>query len=195
MSTTFIRSRRPLLVMLLGALFVGILFLAGLGPWPAGSSFAFAQGAPGSTNSEHRFRELEQRVKILELENETLDRRLHLEAERSGRLFEDLDRRVHVLEQHPAAPAEPAATQEPKRPAIDAYCSDPYIQLGPGAGRLKPGCDPTGNPCDAPWAVDARGIRTVLPACAQSLESNAGGCDSRYYVDPNGVKRFKPECL
>jgi hypothetical protein len=193
--STIVRLRRPLLPVLLGAPFVVILFLAGVGPWPGGSSFAFAQGAPGSTNSEHRFRELEQRVKILELENETLDRRLRLEAEHSGRLFEDLDRRVRVLEQHPAAPAEPAANKEQKSPAIDAYCSDPFIQLASGVRRLKPGCDATGNPCDAPWAVDARGIRTVLPACVQSLESNAGGCDSPYYVDPKGVKRFKPECL
>jgi len=176
------RSHRPLSGMLSTAL-VGMM-IGGLGM--SGSSKAFAQAA-APAEPQQRIRELEQRVKILELENETLDRRLHLEIDRSTRFLDDMDKRVRLLEARPLAPAESTSK-------ADDPCRYPYIHVAPGIMRIKPGCESTGGECAAPERVDVRGVRTVLPACEQATEA-PGGCEPPYYIDADGVKRFKPRCM
>ena len=73
-------------------------------------------------------------------------------------------------------------------------CRDPFIQADHGIRRLKPGCESSGNECDAPEAVDVRGVRRVLPACVQAAEREHGVCDPPYFFD-KGVKHVKPECM
>jgi hypothetical protein len=177
-----------------GALALVIASLALFGTFDIASPPAWADGAPTSLNSQQRVKELEERVKILELEHETLDRRMRLETERSGRAVEDLDKRLRALEGRAVASEAPAAPME-KSAAREVNCTDPYIDVGHGIRRVKPGCESSGNECDAPEAIDGRGVRTILPACVQTIDRNKGNCEPPHFIDYKGVKRFKPECM
>jgi hypothetical protein len=191
-----VRSRHPWLMgAAAGAAVPFALSLAGAAPF-AGSPNAWASAGPSPTTSaqEQRVRELEERVKILELENETLDRRLRLDIERNGRSFEEIDRRLRLLEDRSGSPSEPVASPQADKVALEAMCRDPFIEAAHGIRRLKPGCESIGNECDAPEAVDVRGVRRVLPACVQAAEREHGICDPPYFFD-KGVKRVKPECM
>jgi hypothetical protein len=168
------RSRWTTFGVLLIAISIG-----GSGP---GLSKAFAQGK-AAPDPDRQLRELEQRVKILELENETLDRRLQLEIDRNLHLFDDVDKRLRAVE-----------SRAPENRDPDP-CRDPYIHIAPGILRVKPGCESAGGECTAPEAVDARGVRIVLPGCRQTVVEGARQCDPPYFVDESGVKRFKPGCL
>jgi hypothetical protein len=174
----------PVVVSLWG----GALFHGPSNAW-AGT----APPTPAAASQDQRIRELEERIRILELEQETQDRRLRLEIERSGRAFEEIDRRLRLLEDRSATPSEPAMSQ-PESSSVDAMCRNPFIEAGHGIRRLKPGCEAAGKECDAPQAVDIRGVRTVLPACVQSAEKDRGSCSPPYYFD-KGVKYVKPECM
>src|SRR5690242_20661582 len=96
MSTSASRSRHWLSGMIGGGV---LTMLLSAGALPSRTSIAFAQNAPPSTSPQQRIHELEQRVKILELENETLDRRVQLDQERYGRAFEDFEKRLRALEE------------------------------------------------------------------------------------------------
>jgi hypothetical protein len=181
MMTTIFRSRRSLW---------GTLSACLLGVWIAGTSGfpkAFAQGAP-AVDPQQRIRELEQRVKILELESETLDRRAQLEVERNARILDEMDKRVRALE------ARGPETRVPESSVPDP-CRDPYIHVAPGVVRIRPGCESAGGECSAPEAVDARGVRTILPACQKFLDDNSRDCNPPYFIDAHGVKRFKTGCM
>src|SRR5258708_5670912 len=177
MLTSILHSQRSRWTTL-GALLVA-LSIGGSG---LGLSKAFAQGKP-APDPDRQLRELEQRVKILELENETLDRRLQLEIDHNSHLFDDVDKRLRAVENRAVENREP----DP--------CRDPYIHVAPGILRVKPGCESSGGECTAPEAVDARGVRVVLPGCRQTIVEGARQCDPPYFVDESGVKRFKPGCL
>jgi hypothetical protein len=190
MMTSLFRSRRSWLVLAGAALPFALL----------GMSNAWAEGAPGpgfASNPQQRIHELEERVRILELTQETLERRLHLDVERNGRAFEEIDRRLRALEDRPATPAAPAApaSSPDKNAALEAMCKDPYFLVAPGIRRVKPGCESTGTQCDAPEAVDAHGVRHVLPGCLQTIDKNRNACDPPYYFDDKGMKHVKDECM
>ncbi len=197
MLTSIFRTRRwrlisPLTVLLLGSL---TLLGAGVRPSAVGMASAWAQGGPSSAVSPRRMDELAERVKILELENEALERRVRLDTEHQGQAVEDLERRVRALEGHAQASLESTVQPPETNAEPDVSCKDPYIDVGRGIRRIKPGCESTANPCDAPEVVDVRGVRTILPACRESVEKKTGGCDSPYYIDAKGLKHFKSECL
>jgi hypothetical protein len=165
-----------------------------------GASNAWAATAPSSppaaANQDQRIRELEERIKILELEQETQQRRLRLEIERHGRAFEEIDRRLRALEDRGGQPAEPTAVSQAERAAaLEALCREPFIEVAPGIRRVKPGCEQAGNECDAPEAVDIRGVRRVLPGCLKAMEKERGVCDPPYFFDDKGLKRVKRECM
>ena len=198
MSNILFRSRPSWLVgALAGAAVPLALFLAGSelsNAWASAAPATPATPASRATNQDQRIRELEERIKILELQQEAQERRLRLDIERNGRAFEEMDRRLRLLEDR-STPSEPvAAPQIDKDAALEAMCREPFIQGDHGIRRLKPGCESTGNPCDAPEAVDIRGVRRILPACVQAAEKERGVCDPPYFFD-KGVKRVKPECL
>ncbi len=160
------------------------------------NAWTAAAPAPQSANQDQRIRELEERIKILELEHETLDRRLRLELERNGHTFEDIDHRLRALEVHAPTSGELAAMPPPDKAAVvDAMCREPFIQTAPGIRRVKPGCESSGKECDAPEAVDLRGVRRVLPACLQTMEKERPVCEQPYFFDDKGVKKVKPECM
>ena len=170
-----------------------LVLLSGLGSWGAGASKAWAQATTSSPLSQQRVRELEERVKILELEHEALDRRVRLQAERTGRAIEELEMRVRVLEENGRAHVDPVA--EPQKGAeVDEACKDPYIHLWNGIRRVKSGCENAAKPCDVPKFVDGRGFLTVRPECVQAVPVKEGGCEIPYVVDTKGIKEFKPEC-
>jgi len=182
--------------MLAGAVMPVALLLSGNSPFGGPSNAWAAAAPPSAANQEQRIRELEERIKIMELQQETLDRRLRLDIERNGRAFEEIDRRLRALEDHGAQPNELAASlQSEKAAALEAMCREPFFQTEKGIRRLKPGCESSGNECDAPEALDLRGVRRVLPACIKSIEKERGVCDPPYFFDDKGVKRFKPECM
>jgi hypothetical protein len=122
-------------------------------------------------------------VKILELESEAIDRRAQLEVERNARIIDEMDKRIRALE-----------TRGPETRGPDP-CRDPYIHVAPGIVRIRPGCESVGGECGAPERVDARGVRTVLPACQQSIGDAPRDCDPPYFVDASGVKRFRTGCM
>jgi hypothetical protein len=132
-------------------------------------------------------------VKILELEHETLDRRMRLQAERTGRAIEELEMRVRALEENDRARLD-AVAEKVKGAEVDDLCKDPYIHLWNGIRRVKSGCENAGKPCDFPKVVDGRGFWTVRPECVQNAPVKEGGCDIPYVVDTKGIKEFKPEC-
>jgi hypothetical protein len=171
------------------------LLLPRTGSFAGGLSSAWADAAPGPTNPQQRIRELEERVKILELQQETVDHKLRLDIDRNGRAFEEIDRRLRALEERPAAPAETAALEAQKSAELEAMCRDPYIKLPSGIRRLKPGCESAGSVCDAPEVVDGHGVRRVLAACVPTMEKERGVCDPPYYFDAKGLKRVKRECM
>src|SRR5689334_1565046 len=125
MLNSLARSRPSwLLAMVTGVAVPVLLLLSGDGP-----SKAWGAAAPASqsVNQDSRIRELEERIKILELEQETLDRRLRLELERNGRSFDDIDHRLRALEAHAPTPGEiAAATQPDKAAVVDAMCREPF---------------------------------------------------------------------
>jgi hypothetical protein len=188
LASTF-RSHRSLSTILSTAL-LGMM-IGGLG---SGSSKAFAQAA-APAETQQRIRELEQRVKIIELENEALARRVQLEIDRSTRVLDDMDKRLHVVETHAAAPVESAGKAADKIGMAEDPCRYPYIHVAPGIMRIRPGCESAGGQCDAPERVDARGIRTVLPGCQQVIDETGGSCEPPYFIDAGGMKRFKPACM
>jgi hypothetical protein len=195
-----VRSRRSWWTgMLAGAAVPVALSLAGsvsFGGFSTAWASAAAPSSPASTSQDQRIRELEERIKILELEQETQERRLRLEIERHGRAFEEIDRRVRALEERAGQPAESAAVSQAERAAaLEAMCREPFIQGAPGIRKVKPGCESSGKECDAPEAVDSRGVRRVLPGCIQSIEKERGVCDPPYFFDDKGVKRVKSECM
>jgi len=168
---------KPFLAGLVGAL---VLLGTGTRSSAIGLASAWAQEAPTSASvasSPRRVEDLVERIKSLEIEIEYLERRMRtLESRGQAPLESD--------KHSPGSNAEPGDS-----------CKDPYIDVGRGVRRVKPGCESLGNLCDAPEVVDARGIRVVLPACRPSVEAKSGGCTSPYSVDPMGLKRFKEECL
>ena len=96
-------------------LFGFLLLAAGMVSFGSGASNAWADDAP--TASQQRVRELEERVKILELERETLDRTMRLETKRTRRTIEALDERIRALEEVSRVPAElPAEPYDPLMP-------------------------------------------------------------------------------
>jgi hypothetical protein len=133
---------------------------------------AWAQRAPSSTSVQQRVRELEERLKILELEHEALQRRMQLAAEHDNHILDDLDKRLRTCEQTAKAPSKSVAV-----PAAKA-----------SASRGSTNCDP-------PWSIDLRGVRTIQPACLQSLDATEDSCELPYYIDQTGLRRFKPECI
>jgi hypothetical protein len=180
MLTKIFRSRRSLWGTLSACLLA--LWIAGTSGLPK----AFAQ-AGAAAEPQQRIRELEQRVKILELESEALDRRAQLEVERNARIIDEMDKRVRALETR-APETHPLETHAPD-------CRDPYIHVAPGIIRVRPGCESFGGECSAPEAVDARGVRTILPACQKSLDDGSRDCNPPYFIDAAGVKRFKTGCM
>jgi len=96
-------------------LFGLLLLAAGVASFGPGASNALAETTPIA--SQQHVRELEERVKILELERETLDHRMRLEAERTRRTIEALDMRIRLLEEIGRVPAEfPTAQYDPLVP-------------------------------------------------------------------------------
>ena len=180
----FVRSRHSWLMGVLAGAAVPFAWSFAGGASFGGLSNAWAAAAPAApaAQQEQRIRELEARIKILELEQETQDRRLRLDIERNGRAFEEIDRRLRLLEDRASTASEPVAAQQPdKAAALEAMCREPFIQADHGIRRLKPGCESTGNECDAPEAVDVRGVRRILPACIQAAEKEHGVCDPPYF--------------
>jgi len=176
-----------------GLVGVFLVFGPGIGSLGGGSSNAWAGAAPSPTVSPQRVRELEERVKILELEYETLDRRMRLQAEQAGRALEELDMRVHALE---GAARAAEGTPPPKESiSLEEVCKDPYIRFANGIRRVKEGCEDRGRSCDVPEVVDARGVWTVRPECVPATPVKAGNCDITYSIGDNGIKQFKPECM
>ena len=175
---------------------LGVFLVFGSGPASlgAGSSNAWAGPAPNATVSPQRVRELEERVKILELEHETLDRRMRLQAEQAGRALEDLEMRVRALEGS-VRPAAEVTPQPEKSISVEDVCKDPYIRFANGIRRVKAGCEDRGNSCDVPQVVDARGVWTVRPECVPATPVKAGNCDIPYSIGDRGIKQFKPECM
>jgi hypothetical protein len=197
MPNLLVRSRPSWLMgMLAGAAMpLAVLFASGSLRGPSSAWAAAAPPATAAPNQDQRIHELEERIRILELQQETQDRRLRLDIERNSRAFEEIDRRLRLLEDRTATQNEPATGPQPENAAaLEALCRDPFIQAGHGIRRLKPGCEGAGNECDAPQAVDIRGVRKVLPACVQSAEKEHAVCDPPYFFD-KGVKYVKPECM
>jgi hypothetical protein len=196
MLNLFFHSRQSWVMgMLMGAsLSVAALLTSAFLGGPSYAWAAAAPVAPAASNPDQRIRELEERIKILELQQETMERRMHLDVERNGRAFEEIDRRLRLLEDRAATPSEQPVSQQPDNAALEAMCREPFMQADHGIRRLKPGCESAGNECDAPETVDIRGVRRVLPACVQSAEKGRGVCDPPYFFD-KGVKHVKPECM
>ena len=195
MWTFFLRSRHPWPPGLPTGLLVGFLVIVPVvGSWGAGPSNAWAQTTASSAVSQQRVRELEERVKILELEQEALDRRTRLQAERTGRAIEELEMRVRALEENGRASLDGPAIEPEKGAGADAVCKDPYVYLSNGIRRVKSGCENGAKPCDVPKVVDGRGFWTVRPECAPATPVKEGACDIPYFVGTTGIKEFKPEC-
>jgi hypothetical protein len=193
MRTFIFRSRHSRLFGLsTGVLGIFFLLRPSIGFLDGGSN-AWAQAGPGTPMSQQRIRELEERVKILELEHETLDRQMKLEAERTGRTVEELEIRIRALEN--ARAPEAAAVQPEKSSTIDEVCKDPYVRLPNGIRRVKAGCEDTTKSCDVPEVIDAQGVWKVRPECVPAAASQEGICDTPYVIGPNGIKQFKPECV
>src|SRR5579859_529521 len=127
MMTPISSSHRSLWAMI-GASVVAVS-LAGWGIFATPS--AYAQGKAAPPEPDRQVRELEQRVKILELENETLDRRLRLEIDRNTHVVDDLDKRIKALESRDNKGLDP--------------CREPYIHVAPGIVRVRPGCESVGG--------------------------------------------------
>jgi hypothetical protein len=191
---TFISRSRHSWLFGLSTGVLGIFFLLrpSIGFLDGGSN-AWAQAGPGTPVSQQHLRELEERVKILELEHEALDRRTKLEAERTGRTIEELEMRIRTLEN--ARAPEVAAVQPEKSATIDELCKDPYTHFPNGIRRVKRGCEDSTKPCDVPEVIDAQGMWKVRPECVPAAASQQGTCDTPYVIGPNGIKQFKPECL
>src|SRR5689334_16317683 len=122
-----VRSRHPWLMGVAAGAAVA-LSLAGAVPRLPSAWASAAPSSPTTGAQEQRIRELEERIKILELENETLDRRLRLDIERNGRGFEEIDRRLRLLEDRSGNPSEPVAAAQPDKLALETMCRDPFIQ-------------------------------------------------------------------
>lgn len=64
----------------------------------------------------------------------------------------------------------------------------------PGTGELPPlgsgGTPPPEDPCDPPYSVDSKGIKSIKPGCLE-----VGPCDPPYTVDAQGRRQPKKECL
>jgi hypothetical protein len=186
-----LRSRHSWLLALSTCL-LGIFFML-LPSIGSGGSSAWAQASPSTPISQQRVHELEERVKILELEHEALDRRMKLEAEHAGRTIEELVVRIRALEG--ARGREAAAVQPEKSATMDEYCKDRYVRLPNGVRRVKAGCEDAINTCDVPEVVDARGVWKLRPECVREASSQQGTCDTPYFITEDGIKQFKPECL
>jgi hypothetical protein len=152
---------------------LGIFFLL-LPIIGSGGSSAWAQASPGTSISQQRIHELEERVKILELERETLDRQVKLEAEHTGRTIEELEVRIRAVEDTRGSEAAAVHT---------------------GIRRVKAGYEDTTKTCDAPEAIDARGVWKLRPECVRAAASQQGICDTPYVINADGIKQFKLECL
>ena len=46
------------------------------------------------------------------------------------------------------------------------------------------------DPCDPPYSVDPKGLRSIKPECLK-----VGPCEPPFEVDPQGKRVPKPECL
>ncbi len=186
--------RRWIVGLPAGMLGLVLCFALGSLSTTVGSSNAWAQSAPSSPNLQQRVRELEERLRIIELEHEALERRMHLEAERTTRVLDELDKRLRACETHALAPAKVETPPAEGSTITDPHCQNPYMIVSYGVRRVRPGCESAGNECDPPFAIDPRGVRKFLPACVKS-EDAGSGCASPFFVDPAGVKRVKPECI
>ncbi|HEX9295836.1 MAG TPA: hypothetical protein VF881_08370 [Polyangiaceae bacterium] len=175
---------------LLGAVFY--LAVASL-TTTVGSSSAWAQSAP-TPNLQRQVRELEERVRIMELEHEALQRRMHLDAELTRRALDELEQRLIACEKQAVAPAKAEAPPVQSPSIVDPRCRNPYTMAADGIRRIKPGCESAGDACEPPVAIDPRGVRKILPSCVKPEDTGAG-CASPFYVDPGGVKRVKPDCI
>jgi len=49
---------------------------------------------------------------------------------------------------------------------------------------------PAVDPCDPPYSVDPKGIRSIKPECLR-----IGPCDPPYSIDRDGIRWPKKECL
>src|SRR6267142_2160515 len=106
----------------MGVLVIFLVLVSGLGSWGTGASNAWAQAPASSPISPQRVRELEERVKILELEHEAVDRRTRLQAERTGRAIEELEMRVRALEENDRAHLGVTVTEPEKGAEVDDVC-------------------------------------------------------------------------
>src|SRR4051812_37664680 len=99
---------------LLAPLLVGFVF-----PGSASKS-AWAEDAP-HPNLQVRARELEERVRILELEQEALARRLHLQMDQNERTLGDIDKRLRGCEEKLVS-AKPSVAVPAELASADARC-------------------------------------------------------------------------
>ncbi|MEZ4226179.1 MAG: hypothetical protein R3B13_34855 [Polyangiaceae bacterium] len=99
-----------------------------------------------------------------------------------------LEGRVYSLEQQ----VQSLARGQLQRRADGSYQFDANgarVVVGP-SGTVTTSRSPQAKAdCDPPYAIDARGIRSIKPECLEVSE-----CDPPYTVDSTGIRRPKPQC-
>ncbi len=107
-----------------------------------------------------------------------LEQRVH-QLERRGRVFE----RVGV------ASRPGGAISLAVNGASVVIAANGSVSVTPAASpRAQTPTSAAAPDCDPPYAIDARGLRSVKPECMQAE------CDPPYTVDADGIRRPKPGC-
>lgn len=101
-----------------------------------------------------------------------------------------LEQKLHALEQRSKALEKVAITRDAGG-AYQLVANGARVRIAPdGTVSVDPPPPrPVEDPCDPPFTVDLKGIRSIKPECLK-----VPACDPPFTVDKKGVRAIKPEC-